>query len=66
MDDTKVITNSDINKNASSRMATGSVLVGADFHQIRVQVETSAQGVSVLAIYDNTTNKVVGYINFNK
>lgn len=61
MDDTKVITNSDINKNASSRMATGSVLVGADFHQIRVQVETSAQG----AIYCNNNQAIIDLRNLN-
>lgn len=62
----QLISNADINKNASSRMATGSVIVGADFHQIRLQVEKSAQGISVLAIYDNATNKPVGYVFFDK
>lgn len=62
----KVLTNSDLNKNSAFRMATGSVLAGSDYHQIRLQVETSPQGTRVLAVYDNNTNALIGYMYFAK
>lgn len=61
-----VILTSDLNKNSAFRMATGSVLAGSDYHQIRLQVETSPQGTRVLAVYDNNTNALIGYMYFAK
>ena len=62
----KVMSNADLNENSAFRMATGSVLAGSNYHQIRLQVEPSPQGTKSLAVYDNNANALIGYIYFDK
>lgn len=59
--DTYVL-NADINNNTSRRMVTGSVIDGANFHQIRLQAEPIIGGYQ-LSAYDNDTGSKIGSVS---
>lgn len=61
----KKVNKTDLYKNASTRMATGSVMSGGNFHEIKLQVEVYSS-VTVLAVYDNTDSKLIGNITIPK
>ena len=55
------LSTSDLYANDPHRMATGSVLADNAYHQLRIQIE-SYTDKKLLAIYDDTTKKLVGNI----
>lgn len=58
----RVVKNTDLMGNTPERMAAGSVVVGSNYHKIRLQVE----GGTLLAIYDDDAGTLLGSIQLAK